>query len=255
MNRAIPILVGALGLAAAIPFAGCAPQLCREPGPDCPCPDAARFDDVVLALLPQRPGAVGAGLEQLALSSATHDLLGLDDAPTVIVTSYDALGTITEHAAYNLAGEGSSGSRKEANAELAASCLGRSAEVIPTGAEPGNLVRALAPAADMAAARSTGAAAVIAFGLGGSSLDDPTSPTELPMSGIDLTSDAARQHVADVLTSIGQVPVRDDVTVVLVDPDAGVENSVVAGNINRFADGPLCGAISTARCDTVEVLP
>jgi hypothetical protein len=189
-----------------------------------------------------------------ALHSEALDEIGVHSRPIVILATYDGVGKVSEIAAFDLNGEGQTVSRKEADAEFAAACLKHAAESMSSDAPGGNLLRALPAAADLASARGKSDAAVVAFGLGRSNLDDPTMNRALPMNEIDLTTAGAQQHVIDVLHKIGLLPVSNRVSVTFVDPAEGVVNMVMAGYINEFAKGPLCDGVGHGRCSTKQVL-
>jgi len=253
------ISIAAVAIVVAVTLNGCSvDELCRAPGDACPCTSTAQGDTTLVVLTDYASPAFVAAIQRLTIPNAIvfdEGELGLSRAPIVILATYDANGSVTEVAAYNLGGEGQTRARKKADAELAAACLSDAAASIASDAPAGNLLRALPTGSALAAARGQREAAVLAFGLGRSSLDDATMDQDLPVAQIDLTTTDARTHVIDVLHRIGLVPVSDLVSISLMDPDESVVNSVSAGYINQFAEGPLCDAIAADRCQVLEVLP
>ena len=246
----------ALASAGLLSMASCAKEPCRTPGDNCACIEATGGGEAAVVMLTDgKSAAFLDAVNRLAVpNSEALEEIGVHSPPVVIIATYDGLGKVSEVAAFDLGGEGQTVSRKEANAEFAAACLKQAAESMSSDTPGGNLLRALPAASDLAAARGKSEAAVVAFGLGRSALDDPTMDQSLPMDEIDLATASAQQHVVDVLVQIGLLPVSTRAIVTLVDPDEGVVNVVVAGYINAFAEGPLCDGIGHGRCSTKEVL-
>ncbi|MEK7422690.1 MAG: hypothetical protein AAB131_02500 [Actinomycetota bacterium] len=258
MNLRSITMVASVAIASAglLSLTSCAKEPCRTPGDGCACTQATGGGEAALVMLTD--GKSEAFLDAVNRLTVEHsealEEIGLHRPPVVILATYDGVGEVSEVAAFDLSGEGQTVSRKAANAEFAAACLVQAAESVPSDTPGGNLLRALPAASDLAAARGQSEAAVVAFGLGRSALDDPTMDQDLPMDEIDLTTAGAQQHVVDVLHEIGLLPVSERVIVTFVDPDEGVVNVVVAGYINEFAKGPLCDGVGHGRCSAKEVL-
>ncbi len=251
---AVTTVVAALSLMGLV---GCSPDApCRTPD-ECTCPSPSSGDSSLVILTDEASPAFSAAISRLTVPEATaYDAgLGLSGMPTVTLATYNATGEVTEVGSFDLNGTGDTRTRKEASTELAAACFAEAAATVPTSAPDGNLLRALPAAAELAATRGPHEAAILAVGLGRSSLDDPTMEENLPLDGIDLTTAGAREHVADVLRSIGLLPINKGVSVTLLNPDESVINTMTAGDINHFAEHELCDAIGIERCQVLEVLP
>ncbi len=229
-----------------------APELCTAPSEKCACTSPSQGDTALVVLTDKASPAFSSAMARMTAAGSkafANGRLGLDGKPTVIVATYDAIGAIHELGSFNLAGEADSASRKAANAKLQGACLVKAAAEVPAdGSTKGNLLRALPSATALAKARGSAGAAVLAFGLGRSSVEG------LELDKIDLGSPEARRKVIQELSRVGILGAPQPVAVTFVDPAEGIESGITAGFLNTFVEGDLCAALTKLRCQRVEVL-
>jgi len=243
-----------LALGATVVLGACATEQrpCTAPSPDCACPTGTQGGGTTLVVLTDKasPAFVSAMQRVTAADKKVFEdeRLGLDDKPTVILVTYDALGELHEIGNFNLKGEGDTTIRKEANAKLQAACLTQAVGSVRKEASGGNLFRALGNATALAKARSESGAAVLAFGLSRSSVEG------IAVDKMDLAAPEARKNVIHELTRVGILTPSGGVAVSFVAPAEGLESGITAGFVNRFVDDELCAAVGTGRCHRIEVL-
>jgi hypothetical protein len=231
----------ALGLVAIATFlAGCgkvAADTCTKPSGRCTCANAAdRTDRRVVLLASQRGVHVAGAAQDLGDAKGDLPLLGLDDAPLVVMATADAVGDLDLIGQYDLNGEGSSRGQIEDNATFQGACLDAAVEGLPGGGEPGDLLRALPDAIAEAERGSPDEAAVVVVGFGHSKVAG-----QPPIAEWDLTTESAREHAAAILVDLGMVP-KTKVPVVFVDPGDGLEPGVDA-DVAAFVEDQLCPVI------------
>lgn len=173
--------------------------------------------------------------------------LHLSGTPTVDLETYDASGALTSHGIFNLNGSGRSHRAAQADAKTQAACLLETVQALgPRSARP-DLIRALPKATQLASAGGSKGAAVLAFGLGISHID------QTPLAKVDLTDAAARTKVVSTLTNNNLLGTPTTVPVAFIDPGEAVPNAIVANNLATFAGNELCRAVSVT-CSAPLVL-
>lgn len=171
-----------------------------------------------------------------------------DSAPlgVVVLATYDNRGAVTTHGSYDLAGVGNDDRLREQSRRQQATCLTKAVAALPQAPEgSGDLLRTLERAASLAVEQSTtGHAAVVAIGLGRSTIDGR------PIAGLDLTAAGQAQIFAE-LDRVGLIPDLSTVRVALrfVDPSDGVASSISAAGVESFATS-LCEHLRARPCTT-----
>ena len=246
-------LLGAVAIVAgALVTTACNVKLCRAPSHECPCQVATDGKAALVVLTDHASPAFTAAIDRLTEAGGAAfkgNQLGLGGVtPVVILTTYRADGTLNVVGRFNLAGDGDSASRIEANAELATACLRAAAKRIPYEGAGGNLLRALPEAIETAEARGGDHPGLLLIGFGRSSGD------HIDMDQIDLGTPQAQAHVVDVLRDVAVLEKPAPVAVTILKPGEGVENLISKGHIEEFAQGPFCAALAENFCKRVEVL-
>lgn len=214
----------------------------------CTCPTEQADGPLIIVLAPGAGTTVADATTTLAHSpKALATALHLHGTPTVELDTYDPHGVLTHHGTFPLAGQGTSPKRKDADAAVQAECLSHAAAALPAPAANGDLVRALNKAYAKIEGPGSHGGAVIAIGLGTSSIE------QITLTRVDLTSADARTAVVATLTHDGLLP-HSSVTTLLLAPDADVDNGIVASDVTSFAKDQLCPAVSSS-CTAPAVLP
>jgi hypothetical protein len=182
-----------------------------------------------------------------AASLGFHAAEGKDVAGTVVLATYDDSGTIKPHGTFNLEGVGSNAKRRTANAQRQAQCLEHAAAVLPK-AGGGDLLRALASATQSIHASSGGDAAVVAIGLGRSTIEGKA------VAKVDL-SKAGQAKVFQALAGVSLIPDLSSGGAALrfLAPSEDVASGISAAGVSSFADA-LCARLGAAVCTSGTTL-
>jgi len=168
-------------------------------------------------------------------------------AGTVVLATYDDSGTIKPHGTFNLEGVGSNAKRRTANAQRQAQCLKHAAAVLPK-AGGGDLLRALAAATQSIQASSGGDAAVVAIGLGRSTIEGKA------VAKVDLSA-AGQAKVFQALAGVSLIPHLSDGGAALrfLAPSEDVASAISAAGVASFADS-LCARMGAEVCTSGTTL-
>ncbi len=180
----------------------------------------------------------------LADPAAAFDAAALNlEAATgsIVVSTYDRDGIVTDVATGNLAGVGGDEVRQEGSTQVQARCLEAALATIVAPGE-GNLLRALPFANAVLDATAASETALVVHGFARSE-NDGFAPAEADLSDIE--------GVLELLRGAGVLE-RADRPVVLVDPAEGVSSSLAAREIRDFATS-LCDELSD-QCTVQPVL-
>jgi hypothetical protein len=168
-----------------------------------------------------------------------------DESSVVVLATYDSLGVVSTQGTFDLSGVGNDPSVRKLSARSQGDCLMKAVEALTTPAEQGgDLLRSMERASAVAADQAQGGpAAVIAVGLGVSTIDNRK------VADLDLSA-AGQTAVLGELDRVGLIPELTDapVSIQFLDPAAGVENSVSAAGVEAFAES-LCAKIAVT-CST-----
>jgi len=166
----------------------------------------------------------------------------------VVLATYDVRGNITTRGEFNLAGGGNDSRLRELSGRQQAACL-KAAVLALSPSAGGDLLRTLDSATALAAEQSAGArAAVVALGLGRSSIDRYT------VDKLDLTASGQAQ-IFRALARVGLVPhpSASNIAVRFLDPSDGVASSIAAAGTDSFAEA-LCRHMHMSACSTGPTL-
>lgn len=240
---ATALLGGLAGLTA-----GCTPPGHAEASSEaCSSPETPSGPYVVVLAPGASPALTGVMTALASDPTKFTGQLGMSEAPTVDLETYDAEGQLTPHGLFNLNGTGKSNKAQSADASTEAACLKIAASGLEAASARADLVRSLPTAAATAAANGNSGAAVLAFGLGESAIE------KTPVAKVDLTTATARARAISVLQRDDLLPAPTDVPVMLVAPGAGIANGTVANDVATFAQTNLCPAVSKV-CSAPTVL-
>jgi hypothetical protein len=227
------------------------PNLCRDPSTACPCPHDEAGSTALVVLAPSLTPSLTQAVTRLTTATTeaiSSGALGITKTPTIYLESYDAHGALHDLGSYDLSGTGTSNLRQRADAQLEGGCLTDAVSSIPTSQKRADLLRALPAATDLARARGPEGAAVLAFGLGTSYIE------QIPLARLDLASASSRSRIIDQLTQNDLLSTPGTTPIAFVAPTENVTNGITAGYITQFTNDELCHALSTA-CHTLTVLP